>query len=242
MIRRPPRSTLFPYTTLFRSKAFSSSPKQYWGPLFQTLIAETNQKHILFDVYNDDAQKGLESLNAGGRIMDFSGDYLHINQANLGGAKSNMYITQAVKQNYEVKSDGSIIKTLTIDYKNPYPPSDCNLEHGNLCLNAILRNWFRVYVPKGSELIDSKGSEVKMTSYDDLGKTVFDGFMTVRPLGKATVTLSYRLPFKVADSSMPLLIQKQPGIDTVDYIVQINGNTVDKFSLLTDKTLKLNLH
>src|SRR5258708_6352242 len=142
------------------SKAFSSSPKQYWGPLFQTLIAETNQKHILFDVYNDDAQKALESLNAGGRIMDFSGDYLHINQANLGGAKSNMYITQAVKQNYEVKSDGSIIKTLTIDYKNPYPPSDCNLEYGNLCLNAILRNWFRVYVPKGSELIDSKGSEV----------------------------------------------------------------------------------
>src|SRR5687767_15771658 len=26
MIRRPPRSTLFPYTTLFRSKSFPSSP------------------------------------------------------------------------------------------------------------------------------------------------------------------------------------------------------------------------
>src|SRR3712207_8922089 len=26
MIRRPPRSTLFPYTTLFRSSGFSSSP------------------------------------------------------------------------------------------------------------------------------------------------------------------------------------------------------------------------
>src|SRR5690349_22988211 len=26
MIRRPPRSTLFPYTTLFRSKAFTLSP------------------------------------------------------------------------------------------------------------------------------------------------------------------------------------------------------------------------
>src|SRR5256885_11886123 len=27
MIRRPPRSTLFPYTTLFRSQ-----PRLYWGP------------------------------------------------------------------------------------------------------------------------------------------------------------------------------------------------------------------
>src|SRR3712207_7255587 len=28
MIRRPPRSTLFPYTTLFRSNAASASPKR----------------------------------------------------------------------------------------------------------------------------------------------------------------------------------------------------------------------
>src|SRR2546430_12383445 len=28
MIRRPPRSTLFPYTTLFRSDAFGNSPDQ----------------------------------------------------------------------------------------------------------------------------------------------------------------------------------------------------------------------
>src|SRR3989442_14610596 len=29
MIRRPPRSTLFPYTTLFRSEALRGSPKPY---------------------------------------------------------------------------------------------------------------------------------------------------------------------------------------------------------------------
>src|SRR3712207_8007346 len=31
MIRRPPRSTLFPYTTLFRSKAEAQSPRQVLG-------------------------------------------------------------------------------------------------------------------------------------------------------------------------------------------------------------------
>src|SRR2546430_7424842 len=31
MIRRPPRSTLFPYTTLFRSSRSMLSPLQVWG-------------------------------------------------------------------------------------------------------------------------------------------------------------------------------------------------------------------
>src|SRR2546426_5403630 len=30
MIRRPPRSTLFPYTTLFRSKLFDYDPNRRW--------------------------------------------------------------------------------------------------------------------------------------------------------------------------------------------------------------------
>src|SRR5258708_18630558 len=32
MIRRPPRSTLFPYTTLFRSLKSTQMPKQPWLP------------------------------------------------------------------------------------------------------------------------------------------------------------------------------------------------------------------
>src|SRR2546425_4925415 len=31
MIRRPPRSTLFPYTTLFRSAVFAASPHARWS-------------------------------------------------------------------------------------------------------------------------------------------------------------------------------------------------------------------
>src|SRR5256885_7030758 len=32
MIRRPPRSTLFPYTTLFRSSASSFTKRRAWSP------------------------------------------------------------------------------------------------------------------------------------------------------------------------------------------------------------------
>ncbi len=224
-------------------KAFSSSPKQYWGPLFQTMIAEINQKHILFDISNPDAQSGLEALNAAGRIQTFDGDYLHVNDTNFGGAKSNLFLSEAVDSNYQVQSDGSIVKTVTITYKNPFAPSDCNLERGGLCLNAIQRDWLRIYAPKGSTLLDSKGSEVKLTSYEELGKTVFEGFLTIRPLGSATYMVKYKLPFKVANNSdLPLLIQKQPGTDTNMYSITVNGHKMQDFPLLTDKTLKLNVH
>ncbi len=224
------------------NKAFSSSPKLYWGPLFQTMLTETSQKHILFYSFNNNAEAGLEALNASGRILPFNGDYLHINEANFGGAKSNLFVTEAVNQNYTIGSDGTITKTVTINYKNPYPPSDCSLASGGLCLNAVLRDWFRIYVPAGSQMVSSQGSEVKMSTYNDLGKTVFEGFLTVRPQGTTTFTITYKLPFKLAsNSTLPLLIQKQPGTNANDYTIQLNGKQIDEFPLLTDKTLKLNL-
>ena len=223
-------------------KAFSSSPKLYWGPLFQTMLTQISEKHILFNIFNNQAQTGLEGLNAAGRIMEFDGDYLHVNEANFGGAKSNMFVSESVTQDYNVGNDGAITKTITVNYKNPFAPSDCNLERGNLCLNAVLRDWFRVYVPKGSKLTASQGSEVKMKTYDELSKTVFEGFITVRPQGVAKLTLTYTLPFKLADTSvLPLMIQKQPGTNANEYIINVNGKKLQEFKLSADKTLNLNL-
>ncbi len=222
-------------------KALKSSPKLYWGPLFQDMLTQVEQKHVLFYIYNSDAQSGIEALNAAGKIRPYDGDYLHINQANFAGAKANLFVEEAVDQDYEVSGDGMITKKLTINYKNSHPPSDCNLERGRLCLNAVLRDWIRIYVPKGSKLLDSQGSEVKMTSYDELGKTVFEGFLTVRPLGVATFSLSYSLPFRAADGNLPLLIQKQPGTNANEYTINVRGKEINKFPLLTDREIRLKL-
>lgn len=222
-------------------KALKSSPKLYWGPLVQSMISETNQKHVLFYLFDQDAQGGIEALNAAGRIKNFEGDYLHINDSNMGGAKSNMFVKQTVAQSYDVSSSGEITKTITVTYKNPFPPSNCNLEAGLVCLNATLRDWVRVYVPKGSQLVKAQGSQVKVTSYEELGKTVFDGFITVNPQGSATYTITYKLPFKVSSSSMPLLIQKQPGTDGVEQIIKKGSRELQKFTLDTDTEIKIDL-
>lgn len=220
-------------------KAFASSPKLYWGKLFQMMITEVQQKHILFALNNADAQSGLNSLNATGQILPFSGDYLHVNDSNWGGAKSNLFIKESVDIAYNVKSDGSIVKTVTMNYKNPFDPSDCSLARGGLCLNATNRDVVRLYVPQGSTLVSSTGSQVKVISYPELGKTVFEGFVAVRPLGASTYTVSYQLPFKVSSSTLPFLIQKQPGTDGQQYTVTVNGRQVDSFTLNTDKTLNV---
>ncbi len=221
-------------------KSLQSSPKKYWGPLFQAMLDLTAQKHILFDLNNTSAQTGLEALNAAGQVKSFNGDYLMINDANFGGDKANLYTTESVQNQYNVASDGTITKTVTINYTNNHAPSDCSLADGGLCLNADLRDWVRIYVPQGSTLVNNIGSEVKMTTYNELGKTVFDGFLTIRPLSKATYTVTYTLPFKLqSGSTLPVLIQKQAGTYDNQYTVTYNNNTMIPFPLLTDKTLDL---
>ena len=222
------------------TKALSSSPKQYWGPLFQTMLMQTNQKHIMFYLFDNEAQKGIEAMKAAGKIEKFEGDYLHINDTNFGGQKSNLFTKHAVENDYTINKDGTVKKTVTITYKNDFPPSNCNLEAGQLCLNAVLRNWLRIYVPEGSEIIESKGSNVKMITYKELGKTVFEGFLTVRPLGQSKFSITYNLPFKLTSGSpLPVLIQKQPGTEGHEYKVTLNGKTIEEFRLFADKTIQL---
>ncbi len=221
------------------NKALKSSPKLYWGRLFQQFIIDANEKNILFALNDKNAQQGIEALNWAGRVKDFNGDYLYVNDANFGGQKSNLFVVKSMEVDYTIGSNGTVKKKVTIDYKNPKPHSDCNLERGGLCLNATLRNYQRVLVPKGSVLDSSKGSQVKVGTSEDLGKTVFDAFFTVNPLGKATVTYEYTLPFKPSGGVLPLLIQKQPGVDNIPTTIKVNGKKMPVIDLRTDVELNL---
>jgi hypothetical protein len=239
-------------------RALGYSPSQYWGRLFQMMLSEINQKHILAYFKKPEEQIAVENFNMAGRIMTANEttpllkykegqgwDYLHINDANMAGQKANMFVSEKVTKDTKINSDGTITTKLTIDYKNPYPGSDCGLESGGLCLNAPLRNWIRIFVPKGSKLIDSKGSQSpkenqpkQMDTYESLDKTVFEGFLIVNPNGLAKLELSYSSPVKVS-GKYNLLIQKQPGTNDNDYTLKLNGKEVKKQPLLTDTEFSL---
>ncbi|MBI5613816.1 DUF4012 domain-containing protein [Candidatus Gottesmanbacteria bacterium] len=239
-------------------KALGVSPSQYWGRLFQMLFSEINQKHVLAYFKDSAVQKSVESFNLAGRIMtstesaallkyqEGTWDYLHVNNSNMAGAKSNLFVSEKITKDTTVESNGALTTRLTVEYKNPFKGSDCGLESGGLCLNAPLRNWVRVYVPRGSKLVESKGTQspkdgkpVLMDTYDSLDKTVFEGFLVVNPLGTARLDVTYTSTVKDSVNGYKLLIQKQPGTDKQEYILKLNGKDRKKFELLSDTEVQL---
>jgi hypothetical protein len=206
-------------------------PKEKLPKLFEAGFKSLIEKHVLFYLFDETAQKGAEAFNIAGRIKNYEGDYLSINDANLGGRKSNLYVTQEVEQEISVAKDGSVEKTVTITYKNP--------EKQDGWLNSVLPNWVRVYVPKGSTLIAAEGLEETTDPYEEFDKTVFAGFFQLRPEGVSKVALKYKLPFKVTQD-YKILIQKQPGTDKPLYVIRL-GKQEEEFYLNADKELRLRI-
>jgi len=208
-----------------------AQPKDKLAPLFEAGFKSLMEKHVLFYLLDQEKEKVVSDFGIGGSIKDYKGDYIHINDANLGGRKSNLYATEEVEQDITVSKDGHIEKTVTIIYKNP--------EKQDGWLNSVLPTWVRVYVPKGSTLVTSEGLEEKIDPYEDLGKTVFAGYFKLRPEGVSKVTFKYKLPFGFK-GDYKLLIQKQPGTDGFLYTIKL-GKHSDEFYLKNDKEITIGL-
>lgn len=220
-------------------KALGFSPSKYWGTLAQTMFVNLQEKHILMYMVDPQIQAAIERMNFGGRVLATNGDYLMVNNVNFAGAKSNLFVTSVVDSKTTF-GNGPIQRSVTISYRNPHPYSDCNLERGGLCLNATLRDWLRVYVPKGSTLVSFTGSQTKVLTYDDLGKTVFEGFLNVNPQGSAMVTVTYTLPASITQSGYTLMVQKQSGEQMQSLKVTVDGKKMYDSPFLIDQNFKLN--
>ncbi len=217
-------------------KALGFSPSKYWGTLAETMFKNLNEKHILLYFTDKDIQQSVEKLDYGGRINASKSDYLHVSNVNFAGAKSNLFVAETF--NSKTKFSGGVAeRELTVEFRNPYPASDCNLERGGLCLNATLRNWIRIYVPQGSKLVDFQGSRMKVNTYDEFGKTVYEGFLTVDPMGKATVIIKYTLPSSITSKDYSLLVQKQPGTDGQKLKIEVDGRKL--FDGILDKDMEI---
>ncbi|MDH7476424.1 MAG: DUF4012 domain-containing protein [Microgenomates group bacterium] len=219
-------------------KAIGFSPSKYWGTLVEMMFKNLDEKHILLYFTDKEIQQSVEKLNYAGRINQAlpGQDYLHINNVNFAGAKANLFVSESIVSKTNVSS-GKVNREVTINFRNPYPHSDCNLERGGLCINATLRNWIRVYVPHGSQLIEFKGSQKKVNVYEDLGKTVFEGYLEVPTQGMAKVEVNYVLPSDIDSKNYSLYIQKQPGTDGVKLSAFFNGKTL--YEGVLDKDLKI---
>src|SRR3712207_7683207 len=79
MIRRPPRSTLFPYTTLFRSMFIGTAPVSTGGGIKVTTVA------LIFLIFLAQV-RGQEEVTAFGRRIDRKSTRLNSSHANISYA------------------------------------------------------------------------------------------------------------------------------------------------------------
>src|SRR5260221_3383854 len=119
-------------------------------------------------MHDQNLQDALSKLNWTDQIKPAGRDFLAVNDSNFAGGKSNLYVTQEDLLEITTNS-GSTHHKLTITYSNP--------QKYGAWLNAINRNYVRIYTPQGSKLTTSKASEAKVNNFNELGKTVFNALV-----------------------------------------------------------------
>jgi hypothetical protein len=211
-----------------------NSPPEKFESLAEALFNEANEKHLQIYLHNKDAQKLAEKFNFSGRIKEYEGDYLHVNNSNFAGLKANFFITQKIEQDIITSEDGTITKKVNVTLTNP-----SNQLVG--WLNSNYRNFMRVYIPDGSRLVTQE-TQADFKEAKDLNKTVFESFSTTSPLTSSTSSFTYELPFKVKPGEeYKMLIQKQAGTESTEMVIRLNGKVIEEFDLTTDKEIKFKL-
>jgi hypothetical protein len=208
-----------------------AQPKNKVPELVNTIFSAVQGKHVLIYFVDPKIEEAAEVFNLAGRVRETGGDYLLIVDTNFSGAKTNIWVTYKADSKVEISGDGTVTKTLTLTYSNPQAKAVKITQARNL--NGLFRDWLRVYVPKGSELIEAKGFESGQTTGEDLGKTVFEGFFTLAPGNTRQLSFKYKLPTKMT-SSYQLLIQKQGGAKVFPYTLSVNGKTKPEILLSQD--------
>lgn len=222
-IREDRKGIIGPLMRELLTKAYGA-PKQQWPQLFQEGFKALEGRHIQLYFLDEKAQNAAEVINAAGRILppEKEKDFLGIVDANLGGAKSNLFITYEVNQTVSAPTNGMIEKTVEITYANSRKGDNCNLEAGLLCLNATLRDWSRLYIPQGSKLVSSQGFKSEPEVYDENGFTVIDGVFTLEPNSTAKIKVTYTVPYQDT-KEYRLQMWKQGGIVKYDTLLDVNG-------------------
>ncbi|MBP7768699.1 DUF4012 domain-containing protein [Candidatus Woesebacteria bacterium] len=236
-IREDRKGILGPLMRELLTKSYGA-PKQQWPQLFGEAFTALQGRHIQLYFVDTSAQKAAEVMHAAGRLLpsDTQMDFFALVNANLGGAKSNLFTNYSMTQTVSAPVNGIIEKTVEITYVNSRKGDNCNLEAGLLCLNSTLRDWTRIYVPEGSKLISSQGFTTEAKTYDEAGFTVIDGFFILEPNATAKLKVTYQVPYDDSNEYR-LQIWKQGGILKYDALMDVTGGQ-EKVEVTKDTVYK----
>ncbi len=236
-LRENRKGILGPMMASILRKSYSA-PKNMWPALFETGWKDIEGKHLQFYFFDEQMQAAAETINGAGRVKPTpeGSDYLFIVDTNLAGAKSNFFVNSEVNHVVDVPQNGTIKHTVTITYKNPFAPSNCNLEAGQLCLNGVLQDWVRIYLPLGAKVESNRGfDEGSFKTSEELGHAMAEGTFKLAPKSQAKVELTYTVPY-TNTKEYNLYLQKQGGTEDFKHIIDVNG---EEHEVVLDKDKKV---
>lgn len=180
-------------------------------------------------IYSDNktVETQLVKLGLAGELKSTTSDYIHLNNANIGGGKSSLNIKQAVTLNQRVIGS-TIENTLTITRTHTgngqWPDKDNN-------------NYLRLYVPLGSNLTKTDGSLETVKVTEENGRTVIGGWFRTPVAEKHVASIVYTLPPAISVKDYSLLWQRQSGENPTAVMVDSSLLGQRSFDLETDQTL-----
>jgi hypothetical protein len=215
-------------------------------PLWSALETSLQNKQLLLTSNVAAMEQHLAALNWNGALQNTDRDFLLLSSSNLGGTKTDQFLTKVYNLETAIEADGRITNTVTVTVTNPLP-KDSGLTN---------TSFWRIYTPKGSRLSASTGFDAvtlprlddkrytedssiaawnQNTSIDNSSgtftsqennTTVFGNWLVVAGGETKTASISYTLPFNLKNiDRYSLLWQKQPGSKQETYNISLHSDS-----------------
>lgn len=220
---------------LEKMKATDHTQMLRYAQAFGTAL-ETKEMQVWFRDPEEQAQ--MTELHWDGAFPAVVGDTLAVNEANIGGQKTDAVIDEQVTHDIAIQEDGSIVDTLTLVRRH-------NGLSGELFHGANNVAYVRAYVPQGSILLSATGfqpppttafkqplaedlPDADVTAYEqglqidpsgvrvtqEFGRTAYGGWVQLGPGKVSETTYRYKLPFTAFELAERLKVSV-PGAEPV---------------------------
>ena len=177
--------------------------------IYQLLSEAVTRRSIQIYSSNEATQNELLKLGIAGEMKQTNSDYLHLNNANVGGFKSSLNVTQEVKLTQRVigqRIQNTLTITRTHTGNGQWPDADN-------------RNYLRIYLPLGTEIVSTDGAFEQVASTEENGHLCLAGWFTTPVANKKKADIVYLLPTSIDKHSYSLTWQRQAGEKPTSYTI-----------------------
>jgi len=217
-----PKAFIADLLPIFFEKLLAKASSGQMQEVLAALDKAFEERHLMIYLTNPIVQKSVENLGWGGEIRLVNSDYLQFVHNNTGGGKTDVVISDSMKDTIELTPYGSAIHNIELTRFHAGDIDDVFEGHNNL-------DYIRFYVPKGSRLISAEGFtdepedrfksidrmvgqdlDLKISNeswrvdsvsgthiFEESGKTVFGNWLGLKVGQKKTVSLSYEVPVEI---------------------------------------------